>query len=297
MITLLRDAVSASAPGHPEHSSQLSSLAAALYARYEGAADLPALEEAISLNRDARALISADHPDDSRLLSNLSIMLRSRYGVHGRLADLDEAIGAANEAVRKVHGDHPNRCTFLINLRDALRVRHDRVAEPENLAAAMAAARDASRVTTAPPANRLFASRAWINDAARVGDWAEAGTGFDLALKLLPQVTPRHLSRADQERLLAETNGLATDAAACALYVGDSTGAVGRLEQGRAMLLTQALETQAELSELRAAAPELAGRFEQLQIALGAPSAGAWPGSAQAAGVLASKDTTIGWAG
>jgi hypothetical protein len=63
--------------------------------------------------------------------------------------------------------------------------------------------------------------------------------------------------------MLAELNGLAVDAAACALSADDPDTAVRLLELGRGVLGGQVLQSRADLSRLRAVAPALADRLAE----------------------------------
>ena len=273
--TLLRQAVASTPDGHAEQTTYVSNLAISLFARYQRTRETTVLEEAITLSYQALAAMSSGHRDRGRVLSNLSYWLRLRHEAGAGVNDLDEAVSAARQSLRGVHGDHPYRCTFGVNLGAALRARYRRGGDDADLTAAIAAFRDAARLGSAPPTTRLIAARQWAGQAAEAGHWPEAAAGFRLALDLMAQAAPRRLARADQEHQLAEANGLASDAAASALHLGDATLAVRRLEQGRGLLLAQALETRTELTEVHAAAPALAERFEQLREALDAPGAGA----------------------
>ncbi|WP_431041900.1 CHAT domain-containing protein [Streptomyces sp. P1-3] len=91
---------------------------------------------------------------------------------------------------------------------------------------------------------------------AVTGDRAGAGQGPD---------------RAGRERLLQRFAGLPSYAAACAIEAGDPARALRLLEQGRGVLLSQALETRTELADLRKRHPGMADRFAQLREALDRP--------------------------
>ena len=99
-------------------------------------------------------------------------------------------------------------------------------------------------------------------------------------MRLLPEVAPRQLERSDQQYAIGEFAGLAGDAAALAL--ADPTGATSGeraaralrlLEAGRAVLLSQALDTRSDLTDLRHQHPGLAARFIELRDLLDQPSA------------------------
>ena len=89
--------------------------------------------------------------------------------------------------------------------------------------------------------------------------------GFETAIGLLGQVAPRNLARRDQERLLEELAGLGSEAAACCVHAGLVDRAVELFEQGRAVILSQALDTRTDLTTLFENHPVLAARFNSLR--------------------------------
>ena len=135
----------------------------------------------------------------------------------------------------------------------------------------------AAEVDEAPPSDRILAARA----AALLAAHSEPGRAASLlqaAVRLLPQVAPRQLERSDQEYAIGRFAGLAGSAAALALAdPGIASGeraarALGLLEAGRAVLLSQALDTRSDLTDLRHQYPDLAGRFAELRDRLDQPS-------------------------
>ena len=100
--------------------------------------------------------------------------------------------------------------------------------------------------------------------------------GFAAAAELLGLVAPRSLTRGDQEYLLEELGGLGADAAACCVHAGLTDRAVELFEQGRGVLLGQALDTRTDLTALTEQHPGLAARFTVLRDDL--DQAGTLPG-------------------
>ncbi|WP_248959584.1 hypothetical protein [Sphaerisporangium perillae] len=126
-------------------------------------------------------------------------------------------------------------------------------------------ARAAAEVTDAPVEQRMSAvTRLGIVSGER-GEWHQAAEAFERAIELLPQLAPRHHAQSAQLRELARFASLAPSAAACAVRAGDAERAVELLEQGRGVLLGQALDTKDEVSELRARRPDLAETFLDLR--------------------------------
>ena len=118
-------------------------------------------------------------------------------------------------------------------------------------------------IGTAPALTRALAARNWAEAAAGLGDAQEAADGFAAAVDLLDRVAWRGLRRGDQERQLGRFTGLAGGAAAWAIQAGQAERAVELLEQGRGVLLAQALADRARQHDLLRDAPELAAQLDQ----------------------------------
>jgi hypothetical protein len=74
------------------------------------------------------------------------------------------------------------------------------------------------------------------------GDGGEAVEGFETAIRQLGRAAPRNLAWDDLEHRLENFAGLASDAAARCVQAGLIDRAVELLEQGRGILLGQALD-------------------------------------------------------
>jgi hypothetical protein len=88
--------------------------------------------------------------------------------------------------------------------------------------------------------------------------------GYQATIDLLARMVPRQLTRRDQEFLLDGTHGTGSDAAACCVRVGSLAQAVELFEQGRGLLLSQALDSRTDLTALAERHPESADRFTAL---------------------------------
>ena len=270
-IDLLRQAVAATPVGHPQRAGRLSNLSTALATRSKEAGDRADLDSAIDLLRQAVAASPADHPDRAGPLSNLCAALYTRFTRAGALADLDAAIDAAQQAVAASPADHPGRIMRLSNLSAALQIRGERIGDRADLDAALNAGQQAAAIEVASPLMRVEAARRWGDAAAVCGRWQEAVAGFTLAVSLLGRVAPRSLARRDQESLLGGLGGLAPDAAACCVHAGLTDRAVELFEQGRGVLLGQALDTRTDLTALAEQFPDLASRFTAMRDDLDRP--------------------------
>ncbi|WP_216590178.1 CHAT domain-containing protein [Streptomyces brasiliscabiei] len=122
--------------------------------------------------------------------------------------------------------------------------------------------------------DRIHRADAWARAAARLQNWPEAFEAYRLAFSFVPLLAPQHLARPDRERLLTNLEGVAADAAACALSMGDPHAALEFLESGRGLFLTESLGLREELAKLKNHAPQLGRRFLQLRAEATASGAG-----------------------
>lgn len=270
-VELLQQAVDRTPPKNPALPGRLSNLSVALRLRFEPAGDPADLRYAVEAAEHAVEALPRDHPGQPGGLSNLGIALRARFARTGDPEDAGRAADALQQAVDAIAPGHPERAVLLSNLGGVLHDRFELLGGADLPRRAVRAFREAAGVVTARPRLRAATGAAWGRVAAEEEDWPEAESGLTVAVGMLGRVAPRELGQEDQQRELARHTAVAADAAACALHAGDAGRAVVLLEQGRGVLLGQALDTRGQLTELTRAAPELAGRFDRARRALDAP--------------------------
>jgi tetratricopeptide (TPR) repeat protein len=271
-----RAGVAAAGQGTPERYLSLLTLGRAEYERFYATGDRDALDRGIEAEREAAREIEADGPGRAAALANLaaSLILRGEQSPGG--ADLDEAVSLLTQAIGLVAAGSPDHALYLYNLGEA----RARIAGTGrgSIGDAATAFRDAAAVDTAPPMLRAEAAMEWGRLAAADSDWQTAAAAFGLAVGLFPLISPRHFERDDQEHRLATFVGLASDAAACTLAADgrdvDLLAATAVLEQGRGVLVGHLLGDSADLTRVRAVAPELAGEFERLRDEFDSAGAG-----------------------
>lgn len=253
----------------------LSNLSNALQVRFERTGQMADLDEAVNAARQAAetSQASSNRRDLPVCLSTLSIALLMRFRRSKQTADLDEAVNAARRAVEATSGNSPDRADRLFNLGTALHTQFEHTGDATHARGAMDAFAGASKTADAAPSTRIHAARAAANLAVE----QEVGTRYasgllESAVQLLPEVAPRQLERADQQYELGGFAGLASDAAALVLADQD-TGLDGQrtakalrlLESGRAVLLSQLLDTRSDLTDLQQADPELGKKLADLR--------------------------------
>jgi len=269
--------VDAIPPGHPDRRGYLSNLSLVLRLRFERTGALADLDAAVEASRAAADATPAADPSRRGYLSNLGAVLGSRFERTGALADLDAAIEAARAAVHATAPGHPDLAARLSSLGVMLRDRFGRTGAQADWDAALSMYARAAEVHQAPPSVRILAARSAALLAAH-SEPHRAASLLEAAVRLLPQVAPRQLERSDQQHAIGRFAGLAGDAAALALAdPGLADGepaarALGLIEAGRAVLLSQALDTRSDLTDLRRHHPGLATRFAELRDHLDQPS-------------------------
>ncbi|MEU3956561.1 CHAT domain-containing protein [Streptomyces achromogenes] len=276
-VTAGREAVRTIPADHPNRAVSLSHLGHALLSRFERTGDLLDLGQAVDQVQEALLATPAHHVHRATYLNDLGVMLFARFARTGDLPDLDRAVATGREAVRATPTDHPDRAWYLSNLGAWLLERFERTADQTDLHAAMSALTEAGDVIAAAPSVRILALREVSRLAAR-WDVGRAADAAEAAVRLLPEVTLRRLGRGDQQYELGRFAGLAGDAAALALAdprasrTERATRALRLLEAGRAVLLSQALDTRSDLTDLNREHPELAARFLRLRDHLDQPT-------------------------
>lgn len=243
----------------------LAAFAHALELRFLRTAKEADLDEAVRVGTEAASRAPRDDPSRPMILANLASTLLVRHGHAGDAADMDQAVLVAADAVALTPPDHPQRAKRLFVHGYTLAYRFFRTEQHVDAQQAARAFLDAHRADVVTPSVRTRAAKQLGELHASLGNWPVAVESFAVAVRWLPVVASREEARDAQEHRLGTLEGLASDAAACALAGGDAEQAVEMLEAGRGVLLAQALETRTDVTELRAEAPELAARFESVR--------------------------------
>lgn len=262
--------------GTPD-AAYLAGLGVGLQTRYDESGAMADLEEATACLHHAVKITPEGHPDRPGHLSNLAMAVQSRYEGLGEPTDLDEAIELVRAALQCAPRDRPGRISYLTNLADLLRIRYERSGSPADAREAVAHYAKAVGTREAPPSVRVTAGR---SAAAHFGTAfpLDVARMLDTAVELLPKLAARHLERSDQQYALGGlAAGLASDAAALTLERTDLSAseraerALRLLEAGRGVLLSQALDTRSDLTDLRRVRPDLAERYVDLREILDSP--------------------------
>ena len=269
---------------------QLSNLGVVRQRQFDHGGEPASIIAAVAAYQEALAGTSPEDPARPGCMANLGGALLRRYQALGELTDLDRAVGLLAEAIAAVPSDFPDLCRFWANQGDVLSARFAARQQAADLELALAAYQSAAAVASAPALARARAalSRGRLAASVDVRDDAALG-GYSAAIRLVSLAAWPGLGRADQERLLREFAGLASDAAACAIARGQAGYAVELLEQGRGVLLGQAMDSRTSDSTLAERHPDLARRLAALHRTLDRPAASLTE-SGDRAGVMRASD-------
>ncbi|KAF8512788.1 CHAT domain-containing protein [Gautieria morchelliformis] len=266
-ILFHREALELRAAPHPARATLFDNLALALKTRFEQSGQLADLEAAISLGRDALELRPAPHPDRPLSFNNLATPLCARFGQLGRWEDLEEAIDALSQSQNALVAGHPSACLFSGNLGVAFMAAYTHSDKAMYLQDAMDAFRAAATCETASASQRLRIAKLWATHADSRHE--SALDAYYIAIQLLPRLAMLGLDLPPRHRALTSgSDGLARDAAACAMRMGQYERAVELLEEGRAVFWSQAMQLRAPMSDLRDVAPELEHRLRRISLTL-----------------------------
>ncbi|MGH3833126.1 MAG: CHAT domain-containing protein, partial [Pseudonocardiaceae bacterium] len=267
-VRLAQEAVAATPAAHLLRPRFDSNLANALHTRYVTGHDERDLDKAADAALSAIAATPERHPN---LAERLGVRVRILAAVHRRRPDpeaLNELIKVAEAWMAATPAGHPNWGQARAQLSTALAIRALESEDPAELATAATRLREVATSEQTAATERVGAAQRWAAVAMLLEDRRTALRAFTLAIDLLPRTAPRSLLRIDQERHLGSFAGLASDAAACALDAGKPELALRLLEQGRGVLLAQAIDARSDLTELRSCRRDLADEFEWLRDAL-----------------------------
>ncbi|MFE5603134.1 CHAT domain-containing protein [Streptomyces coelicoflavus] len=265
-------AVTATSVNHPDYLPRLNVLYRALMNEYGRAKDPALLERALEAARNLVGTAPSDHPERGKYLSHLSTALRELYlrSHTAPVRALDESIEFAKQAVASTLPNHPDRADCLTNLGDLLQLSFVRTEYTATLRESVPPHSATARMSGASISQRIRAAQRAALADLRLGRVRRATAMIRLATELLPQLGLRDVDRADREHRVSSANRLPATAAATAIAAGLPGHAVELLEQTRGVVFAGTLDTRDDAAELRAGAPDLLPRFQEIRDAINA---------------------------
>jgi tetratricopeptide (TPR) repeat protein len=261
-IQLGREAVGLHAPPHPHYQTSISNLASAIQARFEERGDSKDIDEAIELSRESLALCPLPHPAHSDCLRNLGIATHVRFKNQGDLKDIDEALMLHKKALALCTPPDPGRIKSLAALGFCLIDIHVHSPHTGDLDQACALLQEATMYLSSSPRNRFRHARSWAFTAEQCNH-PSALPAYRATIELLPQLAALHLDLPSRQEILfkIQAHTIASDAASCAVDVGQFHVTVEFLEASRSVFWSQALHLQTTLGGRADITPELAQRL------------------------------------
>ncbi|KAJ7855691.1 hypothetical protein B0H13DRAFT_1902968 [Mycena leptocephala] len=264
-IKLNRGALALHIPPHPLCGVSLNNLADAVLTRFEHLEDSKDIDEAIELYREALALRAPPHPDHGASLNNLGDAVMSRFVQQGDPKDIDEAIEHLSEALALHVPPQPVRIISLRTLAKCLAAMYGHSKNSDYLNQACALFQEATLYLSSSPLARFNTAHSWARNAAKYAH-TSALPAYHATITLLPQLAAFHLDPPSRQNILSTAQGsaLASDAASCAVGLGQFHVAVEFLEASCAVFWSQALHLRTPLDGLAKVRPDLARRLTEL---------------------------------
>ncbi|MFD1545080.1 hypothetical protein [Nonomuraea guangzhouensis] len=259
-----RRAVELCPAASPHRPGCLATLGAALQLRFERDRRPADLNRAVDLYEQALEALDAGAPDRTMVLANLASVLHLRAMASGRRADHDRVVDVFRSALRRVRGPRPVRAILLSNYAQALAERHDRFGHPYRRAEVLGAYRKAAAASQGQGVMRLHTMTAFGTWTARRGLWPLAVEACHAAVEARRALFGVQRERAHQTSWLRWGEDVNAAEAVARIRCGMPGKAVAALDGGRALGLSEALETRTLPDRLRAQGhDELAARYER----------------------------------
>ncbi|KAK4113092.1 hypothetical protein N656DRAFT_836594 [Canariomyces notabilis] len=271
--------------GEEDMAAALSKLAIQVYLSYERTNSRSDIDLAVVSAQAAVDLTQEDDPDKLGRINNLGVMVASRYERTGAMGDLEETIGVARRAVAATPDDHPDHAACLNNLGNLLQPvaatpdehpnragsRYERTGAMGDLDNACICLQQAWDTDTAVPFHRVQAAARCIKLLAVRGNISVATQLGQDVIHLLPTLNTKLLDRNDQQHVVSTFAGVAADL--CSLHLASNRvdDALQYLEKGRAVILSQLIDSRGSVSDLARNHPDVARRYNELRDEVNAP--------------------------
>ncbi len=252
----------------PERAAHLEGLGTILAGQAELTGDRDLLDSCVALLTEEMGGMPEGSVERRTVAATLGSALMVRF-IEGRdRADLDQAIALLRQRPAGSPGSAWEQSSALSELGHALAERHRLTGDDADYNEAWHLLRASSAETGFTLTPRLYDAYAAGRLAGRNGRWADAAAILAEAVAMASDLAWHGLSRTDQQANLASQlawpdwmrragrdmprSGMVNEAAAAAVRAGDTARAVELLDEGRAVMLHQALDTRGGITGLDA---------------------------------------------
>jgi len=210
-ISLHRQALELCPLPHPNQSTSLNNLAAALQIRFEKRGQQNDLSDGISLHRQALELRPLSHPNQSSSLNNLAHALKIQFEQRGQQNDLDESILLHKKALELRPSPHPDQSASFYAIGQVFILAHSsQDNDSEYLDQAMSSFLAATQCLSKAASYHLKIAKTWIHYADVIYQHSSAIDAYHAALQALPQLAALSLDiQSRHKALTVGSDGLA----------------------------------------------------------------------------------------
>ena len=179
---------------------------------------------------------------------------------------MQAAISNAELEVSATPEDHPERARRLYSFALKLLCRYNLTGNLDDLQRALRSLIDSFDVSSAIPLIRIRSARAALYILVSMQKLDQASSLAQTAIKLIPFVYDRYLSREDQQYAILQISGLASDACSLSIKVGHVHQGLKQVEFGRGIILGYLIDSRNDLTKLQNDYPHLANEYDALRF-------------------------------
>jgi tetratricopeptide (TPR) repeat protein len=265
-IRLMWEVVNDSGERHPMRPVYKNNLGNYLATRFNKKLELQDIEKAISLAKSAVDETSESNLYHANYWNSLGHHYHDKFTKTASRDDLDSSIYAIRRAASLAQPDQPHACIIFSNMGAVLLERaskfgteQDRIEGKEYLL--QAANHQTGRLIT-----RITASAVAGLECAKDGDLFLALEVLQGGVALLSRISPRSISREDQQHNLSGVSGVSSIACSVALAAKRTPSeSLDLLECGRAIISGLSLRINSDLVKLESSRPWLCSHYKDIR--------------------------------
>ncbi len=230
------------------------------------------LDEVLASIDAGKEALSMSKNEDGSSADMLVHLGNAHFEIYTKTGDpkqRGQAVDYGRKALLSSPRDYYKKCMILERLGAWLHESYTKDQDLDLGKEANAIFREALELENASPTFRVQAGRSAAAMHVKAREWDLALECLQKTVSLFPQISPRMLSREDQQFGLARLTGLAAVGASCALNAGKTAGeALEILEAGRGIISSWRISSQRDVYNLEKSSPKLAEEYVQLRRAV-----------------------------
>lgn len=234
------------------------------------------IQSAIDHGTKSILLAGQNDPRMHRLQQTLARAYQTKWeGDRGEKADLEKAIEMSRKCLDVTPQDSSDRARLLGWLGGLLVAQifdTNPDADASTFTEPLGLFTEAVNSPNGSPIMRIKAAQQAVRILTQKHRWEEAKPIGLAAMQLLPRVCGRYQSLQDQQQVVSQTSGLASEVCSLLIQLGEPDEALAQLEAGRAMILGFAMDNADEVSALQETDKGLAKEFLDIRGKLHIPS-------------------------